>query len=71
MDDITHESFTEPFKLTREQAAELYAKFIRQEMAKGGLDAESVNNAIIARWSRSGLRYIKGLAWNIVERKKK
>jgi len=35
------------------------------------VDWNKINNAIMGRWSFSGLNYIKGLAWKLMEGKLK
>lgn len=46
-------------RMTRDDVATSYAFGLRQ----GGVDWATVNRAIIERWSRGGLRYIKERAW--------
>jgi len=45
------------------RVAELYAELIKPPMCT---DVREINQAIIKRWSRSGLIRIKKMAWNIV-----
>lgn len=48
---------------TRNEAAELYADML---FKMKGASFESVNKAIIKKWSLSGLKYIKKLAWDML-----
>lgn len=52
---------------TRDQMAEAYALVMRTEPPASGVFAV-LNLAIIDRWSKSGLEYIKRRAWNIADR---
>ena len=52
-------------KVTRRYIAGLYGIAIRYDF--GQTDWKQVNEAIIARWSLSGLKWIKRLAWSAVE----
>ena len=56
-------------KVTRKEMAEVYAKAIQIEV--GYIDWPILNRAIMDRWSRSGLRFIKERAWRIVEQAKR
>ena len=53
-------------KFTRNSVALTYAFCLRQ---REEVDFGIVNRAILERWSRSGLEYIKKKAWNLVEGK--
>jgi hypothetical protein len=46
---------------TRQEAAEIYADMLC--VMEGG-SFGSVNEAIIEKWSMSGLKYIKKMAWD-------
>ena len=50
---------------TRKYLANTYALAI---MSSEKTDWGKVNKAIVKRWSKNGLGYIKGLAWNIVQK---
>lgn len=39
-------------------------------MSSEKVDYEKVNNAIIERWSYSGLQRVKDMAWKLMEQKK-
>lgn len=53
--------------VTRAECAVDYAKVIRRANAEGEFDVAKLNDAIIIRWSRSGLDFIKKRAWQIVD----
>jgi hypothetical protein len=48
---------------TRDDVAEAYAERLRLAGPEGGW--QEFNQAILERWSMSGLRYIKEKAWKI------
>ena len=50
----------------RNDLAHVYAKLLRN-LDYDDPDWRYLNEAIIARWSESGLRYIKTKAWKIAE----
>lgn len=50
---------------TREQCAEAYANFMRAVPPQEYLDVAKLNDAIVIRWSISGLKFIKDRAWKI------
>lgn len=50
--------------MTRADVAQTYAMLIRQ--ADETCDWRRINEAIIRRWSRSALEYIKRRAWKLV-----
>jgi len=54
---------------TRMDAAKLYAEAIRAHPRGFGDPWAALNGAIMDRWSRPALRYIKDRAWEIVRRK--
>lgn len=49
----------------RMECASQYAVLIRIANIDGDLDVSKLNDAIIIRWSRSGLNFIKNAAWKI------
>lgn len=51
----------------RDEVAVEYARLIRARPATPPSTWVNLNAAIIDRWSRSGLLYIKRKAWKIVE----
>lgn len=53
-------------KLTRDQAAEYYAKFLTAGQAPNFV-FEFINLLIIHKWSVPGLTYIKEKAWKIAK----
>lgn len=56
----------------RADIAQTYAMAIASSEATNGLiNWSTVNNAIVARWSKAGLKWIKERAWKIVERSTK
>lgn len=50
-------------RMKRANVALTYAFGLRQ----GGVDWPTVNRAIVERWSRSGLEWIKHRAWGLCE----
>lgn len=52
---------------TRTEAAKRYAEVILVAHMTGDYDVGNLNQNIVKRWSQSGLKYIKRLAWNMVE----
>lgn len=55
-------------KITQKSLAMTYAMAI---CSSDQPDWSKVNNAIIARWSRSGLERVKKAAWKLIESKAK
>ena len=49
--------------MTRDDVAKTYGLALDLVPATAHTDWSAVNRAIIARWSRSALEYIKGKAW--------
>jgi hypothetical protein len=55
---------------TRTEMAEEYARLLDEDRVTdyaylGHVDWAAINAAIMARWSHSGLTYIKNLAWKL------
>lgn len=53
-------------KNTRDDISLLYAAAIKEHEAGDGFAWSIVNEAIISRWSKSALAYIKKAAWELV-----
>ena len=51
---------------TRNEAAELYADMLFKTKGASFESVTLIHKAIIEKWSLSGLKYIKKLAWDIV-----
>ena len=59
LDEIKHK------EVKRKHIAQTYALALRSsEHREGRIDWAKVNKAIMDRWSRSGLVYIKNMAWS-------
>lgn len=56
--------------VTRDNIAHFYAFCIASKAPGDDPEWGEINQAIMDRWSRSGLIYIKKMAWGIVERTK-
>ncbi len=65
-DDLRIDIFERRVK-NREECAVRYAEIIRIANHEGDLDVSRLNDAIILRWSRSALDFIKNRAWQIVD----
>ena len=52
---------------TRNSVAFTYAFCMRDHPT---VDFRTINKAIVERWSRAGLQYIKRMAWKLVEEQK-
>ncbi len=63
---ITAGDFTAK-KMNRDEAARLYATHIQENQPNL---SSTINQAIIGKWSRSGLITIKNRAWKILESKR-
>jgi hypothetical protein len=57
-----------PLAKDRKAASDLYAQAIRSEFS-AHYDWAAINRAIVRRWSRSGLIWIKNRAWKIAQGK--
>ena len=55
------EILNDPEPLTRDEMAEYYREFLEDL----DVDWSAVNTAIMQRWSRTGLSYIKRRAWGV------
>ena len=56
-------------EIKQKHLAMTYAMALCSSEAKDGIDWRKVNEAIVARWSKSGLIRVKEMAWKLVKQK--